>query len=97
MTTVITENQTANGDSDTVPVESGQYLIAAGGVFDGGSVQINVNIGPATGVPVDGAVYTEPKAEVIWLPDCTVFATLTGATSPNVSIVVSPLVTQFKD
>lgn len=76
--------------SVTVQVPSGQYLIAANGNFSAAaSVQIYANIGVATGTPLTGAVFTEGGVKILWLPDCTVYATVAGGdgdTDVNVSM-----------
>lgn len=90
-------NVTADGDSAAVQVTAGQYLIAVGGSFGGGTVQVKVNVGNAVGVPITGAAYTAAAAEVIWLPSCTVFVTTTGSTTPDINVSVAELSTQLDD
>jgi len=92
MTFVITQNQKVNGDTQSVPIQAGRYLFAVGGVFDGATVTFKLNIGPATGVPVAGMAYTAPIAEIVWLPACTAFITVSvqGA-STDVSVAMAPV------
>lgn len=92
MTIPIAENVTADGTTEAVQVTAGRYMFAVGGTFDGASVTFTINVGPAVSVPIAGMTYTEPKAEVVWLPSCTVFITtsLTGA-STNIGAAIAPV------
>jgi hypothetical protein len=85
----------ADGNTASVQVEGGQYLIAVNGTFGGGTLQLKANIGPVAGVPITGAAYTAEGAEVVWLPACTVFFTLSGATTPSVNAAIAELSTKI--
>lgn len=94
MTKNIATNVTANGDTTEVPVVAGQYMLAVGGTFDGASVAIKISVGAATGVPITGAVYTAPGAEIIWLPSCTMYMTVSSAgASTDISLAIAKVVT----
>ena len=75
----IAENVTSDGSTSFTQVISGRYMVAAAGVFDGATVTVNVNIGVAKNVPIDGMVYTTAKAEIVWLANCTVNITVASA------------------
>lgn len=92
----LAQGLTADGDSVAVPIEGGQYLFAVSGAFGGGTVQIKVNVGAATGVPITGAAYTEAGAEVVWLPRCTVFVTLSDAVDASVNASLAELATRLE-
>lgn len=92
----LTTALSANGDTAAVQVEGGQYLLALGGAFGGGTVQVKVNIGNVAGAPVNGAAYTAATAEIIWLPRCTVYLTLSGATAPNINAAMAELSTRLE-
>jgi hypothetical protein len=95
-TKIVAQKLSGDGDSVPVQIEAGQYMIAVGGEFGLGTVQLRINIGPARAVPIDGAEYDEPKAEVIWLPSCTLYVTLSGAlTAADVNVALAELSTSF--
>ena len=85
----------ADGDTVAVQIEGGQYLLAVNGSFGGGTMQLKVNVGACVGVPVTGAAYTAEGAEVVWLPPCTAFFTLSGATAPVINAAISELSTKL--
>ena len=92
MTIKITESVTVNGSTEAVQVSAGRYMFAVGGTFDGASVTFTINVGPAVSVPIAGMTYTEPKAEVVWLPSCTVFITTTLAgASTDIGAAIAPV------
>lgn len=93
----IVSGLTADGDTTAVQVQAGQYMIARNGAFGGGTLQVKANIGACAAVPITGAAYTDAGAEVIWLPTCTVFCTLSGATAPNVNVAIAELSTKLDD
>jgi len=96
-TKVIAQSIVADGDTVAVPVESGQYFLALSGSFGGGTAQLKVNVGPAVDTPITGASYTVSTGEVIWLPDCTVYVTMSGSTTPSVSVALARLSTRLDD
>lgn len=79
MTTTIATNVSADGDTNAVKVQQGRYLFALSGEFDGATVDFKVNIGVAESCPVQDMSYTASNAVVVWLPNCTVFATVSSA------------------
>ena len=92
----LVEGLAADGDTVAVPVEGGQYLFAVAGTFGGGTVQLKANIGPVEGVPINGAAYSADSGEIVWLPRCTVYLTMTGSTTPNVTAALSELSTRLE-
>lgn len=54
-------------------------MLGIGGTFDGATVAVYMNLGPAIDVPIADAVYTEPSSEILWLPTCTVYVKITDA------------------
>ena len=95
-TTNIVEALAADGDTTAVQVEGGQYLIAVNGSFGGGTMQLKANVGVCSGVPITGAAYTAEGAEVVWLPPCTVFFSMSGSTTPVVNAAISELSTKLE-
>lgn len=92
MTTPIATNMTTNGDSAAVQVQAGRYLFAVGGTFDTATITFKVNIGPAVGVPISGMAYTAENGEIVWLPDCTAYVTLSSVgAATNVSAALAPV------
>ncbi len=66
-------------------------MIAVGGDFGGAAVQLKINMGPVRGAPIDGATYTAAKAELVILPACTLFATISGGTGHSIDLALASL------
>lgn len=93
----IAEAVTVDGNTKNVQVESGHYLVAVAGTFDGASVALHANIGAAKAVPVDGATYASSKANVVWLPSCTIYLAVLGAgASTEINAAISKIITEME-
>jgi len=92
-TVVVATKVQQNTSSKPVTVEPGQYMLAVGGSFGSGTAQIWAQIGPDVVAPITDAAYTQPSAEVIWLPRCSIFVEVAGATAPNISVALGKLST----
>lgn len=93
-TKTLADSVTSDGGTDPVSIPCGQYLLALSGEFGGATVQLHVNIGKATAVPITDAAYTAPSGEVVWLPNCTAYVVTTSASaSTNVTVAIAELST----
>lgn len=96
MSTINLTNTNAN---NAVPVKAGQYLICCAGVGGGDEADLFVNIGETRGVPITtdpNAFFTEEGCQVVWLPDCTVWAAYNGGSPEFYSMSMAPLATELK-
>lgn len=96
MTKIVAQNITGNGDTAPIQIEEGQHFFAVGGNFDGATVQVMVNVGPAKAVPVTDAAYTAPGSEILWLPACTLFLRVSGvATACDINAALAEVSTKL--
>ncbi|QJA42963.1 hypothetical protein [Phaeobacter phage MD18] len=96
MTTPIASNFTG-GDTPPVKIETGQYTFAVSGEFEGATATLMLNIGPAVGVPVSDASFTEPGAKVVWLPSCTAFVEVSSPGERTaINAAISPMSSSTK-
>lgn len=97
MTQAIATDITTDGDTDlSEQIQEGQYFFGVSGDFDGATVELFANIGPAREVPILDISYTSPGSDIIWLPRCTMFLRVNGAgASTDINAAMSEVSTKL--
>jgi hypothetical protein len=95
-TTKIASAVTANGNTAPIQVESGQHFLAVGGTFGNATVALMANVADVV-VPITDVSYTAPGSDIVWLPTCTIFLAISGATGTTaISAAIADAITTVK-
>lgn len=95
-TTKIASAVSANGNTAPIQVDSGQHFLAVGGTFGGATVTLMANVADVI-VPITDVTYTTAGSDIVWLPSCTIYLNISGASgTTSISAAIADAITTVK-